>query len=256
MRISWNVPNANQMVRYFELYRDGTFWAYKSATSLASDSYVMIDSFTGSGVHEYIIRTASLGDCEVSESVVATLVCDSLGRNNIYNINIVQLNNYENYISWSVSNRTGRPLTKAFVVTARGTDNLIVSLPTANTSSSYRFVTPYLCTDNQPKQIKIRTENTENTCNDDEEIVTCNCGSFRQAASYAYPNPAQTQTRVVLSELSSADISLFDVNGSLMREFSNVSVGLDIDLQGVPRGVYFLAIRFDTRNEVVRLIVN
>jgi hypothetical protein len=81
-----------------------------------------------------------------------------------------------------------------------------------------------------------------------EHATSGNQSPLLNADVRIFPNPTSDVLRITGSEtLSIKSISIFDTNGSEVREFNGNATLLD--LNGLPEGVYFL--RFNTENGVI-----
>lgn len=83
------------------------------------------------------------------------------------------------------------------------------------------------------------------------------CGGALAAAS---PNPASNKLNVsvIESETTTAEIQevkLYDKQGSLVREFAEKGKVLELNLEGLPRGMYFLSIMINGEISKERLMI-
>jgi hypothetical protein len=72
-----------------------------------------------------------------------------------------------------------------------------------------------------------------------------------------YPNPASGSVFIILpSSAETADIRLMDLTGKVVLEKNEVSGSLNMDLQNVSKGIYFLSFQYGGQSFHHKIIVN
>jgi hypothetical protein len=74
-----------------------------------------------------------------------------------------------------------------------------------------------------------------------------------------YPNPASDQIFINWEESqidSPVDISILNINGQIVKEYSDVSANSEMQMSDISKGIYFLAIRQGGINTYFKFVKN
>ena len=80
--------------------------------------------------------------------------------------------------------------------------------------------------------------------------------SFTEMSTVVFPNPFSSTT-AISSNMKNCSIKIFDVTGSVVKSFSNVSqFPFTIERGNLSSGIYFLELRNENKVERMKLIIN
>jgi len=89
------------------------------------------------------------------------------------------------------------------------------------------------------------------------EIILSNQQEFFSESTVVYPNPANTIVNVRLPEgISGAAIRLLDAMGRVVRSETFSEENIQLNISGLPMGIYFLNIDYGRFKVTKKLIVN
>ena len=77
------------------------------------------------------------------------------------------------------------------------------------------------------------------------EFLNVGIGDFPEESLVLYPNPTNGKLTVSGSKFQVSSIEIYDVYGKLLQSVAVNDVAADLDVSGLPAGLYFARIRTD-----------